>query len=207
MLKKRFNLLLDIFFLLFVIETHYCSAALVPVGPNNADKNLQAQAVGVRGGVIRDYILYEGISNILYWLFDWYQKEPGLYWYKHYRSFGYRTCLLSNRFYFDFYMRTWINIPVVVLVVLTYYEKMKLESSSSVDNNDLNSKKIEYTSNIRKSLLCFMFVPVVDLNICLGDNFYLVIGFRNIIISYFDNKATILGKQIKNYKGPKSDDT
>ena len=52
-----------------------------------------------------------------------------------------------------------------------------------------------------------MFVPVVDLNICLGDNFYLVIGFRNIIISYFDNKATILGKQIKNYKGPKSDDT
>ena len=197
---KRIKLLLDIFFLLFVIETHYCSAASLPVGEMIHTKNRQAQEVDVRGSVIVGYLRCEGIANILYWFFDLYQKEPGLYWYKHYCSFGYRTCLLSNRFYFDFYMRTWINI-LFALNVWVYYREMKSVSRSPGYAADISKQK-EYDSlsNKIKMCLCFMFVPAVDLNICFGDNFYLVIGFRDIIIMYFAVKASILDKKKKNIK-------
>ena len=165
--KKRFKLcLLASFFLLVVIETHYCSAVLVQGVPtNNQDKNLQAQELGSRGKFIQVYIYYEGFTNIFYWLFDWYQKKPGLYWYKHYRSFGYRTRLLSNRFYFDFYMRTWINI-LFALNVWVYYREMKSVSRSPGYAADISKQnEYDYLSNKIKMYLCFMFVPAVDLNI------------------------------------------
>ena len=196
--KKRFKLLLlASFFLSFGIEENYCSAAPVQGVPtNNQGENLQAQEVDVRGGVIRDYIRYEGFANILYWLFDWYQKKPGLYWYKHYRSFGYRTCLLRNRFYFDFYMRTWIKI-LVALSVLVYYRAMKsVRRSPGYDTDISKQKEYDSLSNMMKFCLCFMFVPAVDLNIRFGDKFYLVIGFRDIIISYFSAKLPPLSQQI-----------
>ena len=199
--KKRFKLLLlASFFLSFGIEENYCSESN-PV-KNGQNINLQAQEVGVRGKVMGSYIGCEGFANIFYWLFDWYQKEPGFYWYKHYRSFGYRTRLLSNRFYFDFYMRTWINIPLVVLVVFNYYSKMDLESRSSGYNNDEELLKayMDKLSNRIKAFLCFIFVPSVDLNIRLGKKFYLVIGFRDIILVYFKAKEIILDNQIKNIK-------
>lgn len=191
---KRIKLLLA-FFLLFGIERHYCSAAPVSGGLNNADKNLQAQAVK-GSSPIQAYIGYEIFANIFYWLFDWYQKKPGWYWYKHYRSFGYRTRLLSNRFYFDFYMRTWVSI-LFTLDVYNCYSKMKSVSSSPEYGEDISKQKeYDFLSNVLKLSLCFMFVPSVDLNICFGDNFYLVIGFRDIIISYFGIKALNFCEQI-----------
>lgn len=199
--KKRFKiLLLASFFLLFGIERHYCFAVPVQGMPtNNQDENLQAQEVGVRV-FIGVYIMYEGFSNILYWLFDWYQKKPGLYWYKHYRSFGYRTRLLSNRFYFDFYMRTWINILFALSVWGCYSEMESVSRSPEYARDICKQKQYDQLSNIKKMFLCFMFVPAVDLNICFGDNFYLVIGFRDIILMYFFAKVGILGKQINYIK-------
>ena len=198
---KRINLLLCYFILLFGIEENYCSeeqlAPPVLGEQNNAHENLQAQELGSRGKFIQGYIYYEGFTNIFNWLFGLYQKEPGLYWYKYYCSFGYRTCLLSNRFYFDFYVRTWINILVALAVWKNYSKRMDLESPSYEDSDDVRSKKKELASNVIKGLLCFMFVPAVDLNICFGDNFYLVIGFRDIIVTYFWVKELILDKQIK----------
>lgn len=201
---KRIKLLLLVSILLFGIEENYCSeeqlAPPVSGEQNNAHENLQAQELGSRGKFIQGYIYYEGFTNILYWLFDWYQKKPGLYWYKHYSSFGYRTRLLSHCFYFDFYVRTWINI-LVALNVLGYYIAMKSVSSSPGYAEDIFKKKIyDFLSNMIKLCLCFMFVPAVDLNIRLGDNFYLVIGFSDIILMYFSMyfapKLLILGQQI-----------
>lgn len=196
--KKRFKLLLlASFFLLFGIERHYCSAVPVQGMPTkNQEENLQAWEECVRKVFIGTYIMYEGFANIFYWLFDWYQKKPGWYWYKHYRSFGYRTRLLSNRFYFDFYTRTWINILFALLVWVCYIQMESVRSNPEYVKDICKQKEYDQLSNIKKMFLCFMFVPAVDLNICFRDNFYLVIGFRDIILMYFFAKVGILGNQI-----------
>lgn len=191
--KKRFKLLLlASFFLLFGVEENYCSDNSV-----KNDQNPKSQSQAVKGSIpIQAYIGYEIFANIFYWLFDWYQKKPGWYWYKHYRSFGYRTRLFSNRFYFDFYMRTWVSI-LFALDVYNSYSKMKSVSSSPEYGKDISKqKKYDFLSNMLKLCLCLMFVPSVDLNICFGDNFYLVIGFRDIIILYFGIKASNFCEQI-----------
>ena len=165
---KRIKLLLA-FILLFGVEENYCSDNSV-----QNDQNPNSQAQEVKGSSpIQAYIGYEIFGNIVYWLFGLYQKQPGWYWYKYYCSFGYRTCLFSNSFYFDFYMRTWVGLLAVPSV-------LKLLSLGRMN------------SNIMKGLLCFILVPAVDLNICLGDNFYLGIGFRDIILTYFFNNVQIL---------------
>ncbi len=168
---KRIKLLLLVSILLFGIEENYCSeeqlAPPVSGEQNNAHENLQAQELGSRGKFIQGYIYYEVFTNILYWLFDWYQKKRGWYFYKYYYCVGYMTRLYHKIFYLDIYLRFFI-LRLVCPVISFFVVLLRNKSCP-----DFTDERV-YVS----AFLCIF--PEIDLNIRLWKKFYLVIGFKDI---------------------------
>lgn len=156
---KRIKLLLA-FILLFGVEENYCSDNSV-----QNDQNPKSQAQAVKGSIpIQAYIGYEIFANIFYWLFDWYQKKRGWYFYKYYYCGGYRTRLYHKIFYLDIYLRFFILR--LVCGAISFFVAL-------LYSLDIRDEKVYY------GLFLGAF-PEIDLNIRLGKKFYLVIGFKDI---------------------------
>lgn len=162
---KKINLILLFLVLSFGTEENYCSDN---VGGN---ENFDGQHVGqnaVQKEIISGFLSFFSlfiVPNFAYWFFDRYQKKPGWYFYKYYYCGGYRTRLYHKIFYLDIYLRFFILrlvCPAICFFVVL------LTNNSCQDFKD------------KRALLFLNFFPEVDLNIRLGEKFYLVIGFKDI---------------------------
>ena len=206
--KKRFKLLLLVsFVLLFGIERHY-SVVSVPGGKANLQP--PAPAVTVESSVpyilsdfFFNYTLYQGFLSFSYWLFDLYQEQPGWYTCKFFYAVGYRTRLFYDRFYLDFFIRPVMMLLFFIWSSLKELRLMFFGSGSSSDSTsesltktekEMFLEKKELYTNIKRNI---WFAPFVDLNIRLGESFYLVIGFTTIFISYYCSLEDFYGHKIE----------
>lgn len=172
---KKINLILLFLVLAFGIEENYCSDNVG--GNENFDgqhnENFDGQHVGqnaVQKKTISwslSFFLCFIFPNFAYWFFDRYQKKRGWYFYKYYYCGGYRTRLYHKIFYFDIYLRFFILR--LVCPVISFFVVL-LRNKSCLDFTD----ERVYVS----AFLCIF--PEIDLNIRLGEKFYLVIGFKDI---------------------------
>ena len=167
---KKINLILLFLVLSFGIEKNYCSDN---VGGN---ENFDGQHVGqdavqneiIPGGkVFLSFFSLFIVPNFAYWFFNLYQKKPGWYFYKYYYCGGYRTRLYHKIFYLDFYLRFFILR--LVCPVVSFFVALLINNGCP----DLTDERV-YVS----AFLCIF--PEIDLNIRLGEKFYLVIGFKDI---------------------------
>ena len=164
---KKFNLILIFFVLSFGNEKFYCSDNVA------GNENFEGQYVvqdAVPKEIISGFLSFFSLfifPNFAYWFFDWYQKKRGWYFYKYYYCVGYRTRLYQNIFYLDIYLRFFI-LRLVCPVISFFVVLLRNKSCP-----DFTDERVYVPA-----FLCIF--PEIDLNIRLGEKFYLVIGFKDI---------------------------